>query len=101
LRYPQRQGFCSFNLLQQVVDGGEEDEIAGRHGLNCAGLQVTACDTFASANNITTTTIVTRRDAFFIFNNFVIAIFSFLFFQCPRNDASGQESIQEFIEGRG
>ncbi|CAK7344255.1 unnamed protein product [Dovyalis caffra] len=68
LRYPQKQGCCSFSVLQQVVDGGAEDKIAPRHGLSIPGLHVTACDTCASAKNITTTTI-TKEDTFFIFNN--------------------------------
>ena len=76
MRYPQRQGFCSFNLLQQVVEGGVEDMIAPRHGLNCPGLHVCACDTCASASNIVVTTItIMKKDAIFIFSNLAAAIF--------------------------
>ncbi|CAK7344253.1 unnamed protein product, partial [Dovyalis caffra] len=77
LRYPQKQGSCSFSWPQQAVDGGAEDMIAPRHGLTSPGLHVTACDTCASSNNITTTTAIKKKDTFFIFNNLVIAIYSF------------------------
>jgi hypothetical protein len=84
-------------LLQQVVEGGVEDMIAPRHGLNCPGLHVCACDTCASASNIVVTTVtIMKKDAIFIFSKLVAAIF-FSFWH-TRNDASSHDLAQQFIE---
>lgn len=47
----QRQGLCCLKLLQHTVDGGAVDVNAGRHGINCEGLQVTASATGNSLEN--------------------------------------------------
>jgi hypothetical protein len=43
--YWQRQGLCSFNLLQHKAVGVVEDVIAPAHALSSSGLQVIAVDT--------------------------------------------------------
>jgi len=43
--YWQRQGLCSFNLLQQAADGALADVIALAHALSSNGLQVIPVDT--------------------------------------------------------
>lgn len=46
--YPQRHGCCSLNLLQQKLDGfDDDDQIAPAHELSSEGLQVTASATRA------------------------------------------------------
>ncbi|KAJ6867295.1 hypothetical protein NC652_038499 [Populus alba x Populus x berolinensis] len=73
--------------------------IAPRHGLNCPGLHVCACDTCASASNIAVTTVTTmKKDAIFIFSDLVAAIFLFFSLWHTRNDASSHDLAQQFIE---
>lgn len=66
-------GFCSLNLLQQVLEGAVDDEIAGRHELSCTGLQATALDKRTSPKSIKTATAKTNHrdepETFFIFKN--------------------------------
>lgn len=65
-KYLQRQGFCSFNLLQQVADGGFEEVIAFAHALSCNALHVTSPidNSVFARNNISITHNVTYE--FFI-----------------------------------
>jgi len=41
-KYWQRQGLCSFSLLQQTDEGGLEEVMALAHALSCNALHVTA-----------------------------------------------------------
>lgn len=61
--YLQRHGFCSFNLLQHSLDGGDEDEKADAHGASWVGAHVTAIETCDSAN--TRSTSVATHSAIF------------------------------------
>ncbi|KAL2504377.1 Uncharacterized protein Adt_19998 [Abeliophyllum distichum] len=51
LRYPQRQGVCSWSLLQQKADGAFPNVIAGKQGFSSDALQVTASLTCNSPSN--------------------------------------------------
>jgi hypothetical protein len=68
--YPQRHGFCSFNLPQQTLDGFADFVMAGRHELNSVGLHVTASAGSGASHRSTATTTTTAKsaaqDAFFI-----------------------------------
>ena len=69
LMYPQRHGFCSLNLPQQVVDGWADDVIADRHELNSKGLHVTAFAGSGASHRSTATTTTAKsgaQEAFFI-----------------------------------
>jgi hypothetical protein len=67
--YPQKHGFCSFNLPQQTLDGFADFVKAGRHELNSAVLHVTASAGSGASHRSTATTTTAKsaaQDAFFI-----------------------------------
>ncbi|WRX20661.1 hypothetical protein QQP08_013148 [Theobroma cacao] len=70
--YPQRHGFCSLSLLQQVVEGGDDDVIAGKHEVSSEGLQFTASTVRVSPESSTTTSATTHKattETTFIFSH--------------------------------
>jgi hypothetical protein len=43
-KYWQRQGFCSFSLLQHIAEGGLDEMMAFAHALSCNALHVIPID---------------------------------------------------------
>lgn len=70
LMYLQRQGFCSFNLVQHADEGGWDEIMAGAHGFSSMTLHVTA----SAINNSPTkmTSVAAKMELpFFILQNFL------------------------------
>ncbi|MFQ6636297.1 hypothetical protein Gotur_013116 [Gossypium turneri] len=61
LMYPQRHGCCAFSLLQQALDGGEDEMSAGEQGASSPGLHVTASAVRLSPENSTTASATTHK----------------------------------------
>lgn len=70
LRYWQRQGLCSFNLLQHVAVGAISDVIALSHAASSSGLHVIAVETrVVSPGSRTIRTIKNPTYNIFIFTH--------------------------------
>ncbi|KAL4582501.1 hypothetical protein LXL04_007051 [Taraxacum kok-saghyz] len=65
--YPQKQGCCAFNLLQQATEGFAPLERKAAHGNNSCGLQVAAFDFSTLFRSIISKTLkTTKENTFFI-----------------------------------
>ncbi|OWM84647.1 hypothetical protein CDL15_Pgr027434 [Punica granatum] len=63
LRYPQRQGCCSFSFVQHSVVGAAGDVIAGKHGASSDAMHVTAPPTSLDASSSSAASSGTARKA--------------------------------------
>lgn len=79
-RYPQKQGFCSFSLVQHSGDGFGGPISAGRQGLSSVSKQTTAlalgaliATTSASSSAAATRAAGDDDDLFIICNQYVLS----------------------------